>query len=93
MTRAAPPLPPQNDLLTYDGNLHRVHFRQWQILMTAVTVAITCWFATFGVVSAILSIMVGKHVLVAILAAGLNLPVQKPYPSMVRERSSLGGFA
>jgi hypothetical protein len=92
MTRVAPPLPPRQDSLRYDDNLHRVQFRLWQILMTTITVAITCWFATFGVVSAILSIMVGKHVLVAILAAGLKLPMNQP-SAITPERTSLGDFA
>jgi hypothetical protein len=93
MTHVAPPLPPQRDFLAYDDHLHRLRFRQWQILMTTVTVAITCWFMTFGVVSAILSIMIGKHVLVAILAAGLNLPGQPNASSDTRERTPLGGCA
>ncbi len=70
-----PPQPPQTYLVTFDEPLRRVHFRLWQILASAFTVILTCWFASFGLVPAIVAIMVAKHVLVAILAAGLRLPM------------------
>jgi hypothetical protein len=54
--------------------LRRVHFRLWQIALAAVTVGVTGWCYTFGVLAAIVATCVAKHVLVAILAAGLDLP-------------------
>src|SRR5262245_31960962 len=79
----APPPPPEAAIARFDENLRRVQFRLWQILMTAITVAITAWFVTLGPMSAILSLMVAKHVLVAILAVGLHLRPVEP--------NSLGG--
>jgi hypothetical protein len=38
----------------------------------------TVWLCTFGVLAAILSIMVAKHVLVAILLMGLGQDVPEP---------------
>ncbi len=72
MPQLAPPSPPESTLLTFDDGLRRVHFRLWQILMAGITVVLTAWFMTFGVWPAILALLVAKHVLVAIVAAGLN---------------------
>lgn len=60
-----------------DG-LYRLHFRLWQILMTALTVLVSGWFVTFGVIPAIISLMIAKHVLVAILMIGVDLPTNPP---------------
>jgi len=58
-----------------DGdNLYRLHFRLWQIMMTTITVLVSGWFVTFGVIPAIISLMIAKHVLVAILMVGLQPP-------------------
>jgi hypothetical protein len=54
--------------------LRRVHFRLWQIGLAAMTVGVTGWCYTFGPFAAITATCVAKHVLVAILAAGLDLP-------------------
>ena len=56
-----------------DDRLKRVHFRIWQILVTALTVLITGYFITLGPVLAVLAIMVAKHVLVAVLVQGLGV--------------------
>jgi len=66
MAHVAPPDVPRN--------LERVRFRIWQIFMTALTIVVTGWFCTLGVVPAIIALYMTKHVLVAILAMGLNLP-------------------
>jgi hypothetical protein len=60
-----------------DDGLRRLHFRLWQILMATITVLLTTWFMTFGVIPAIIALMVAKHVLVAILVLGLDLPEPK----------------
>ncbi len=65
--------PPVTVGLDDDGRLKRVHFRIWQIVMTAVTVLITGYFCTLGVVAAVLALMIAKHVLVAILVQGLGV--------------------
>jgi hypothetical protein len=74
MVDLAPPKAPASLVVTSDDGLYRLRFRLWQILMTALTVLFTTWFCTFGPVSTIVAIMVAKHVLVAILVAGLHLP-------------------
>jgi hypothetical protein len=68
---ALPPGPPR--LTTGDGDLRRLHFRLWQVLMTTLTVLATVWFMTLGPVPAIIALAVAKHVLVAILCMGLDL--------------------
>jgi hypothetical protein len=50
----------------------RMHLRMKQLFYTAVTVFLTAWFCTMGVIPAILALVVAKHVLVAILAMGLD---------------------
>jgi len=74
MPQLVPPeAPPPVVALGDDDPLKRVHFRIWQILMTALTVTITGYFVTLGPVMAVLALMVAKHVLVAILVQGLGV--------------------
>lgn len=73
MSCRVPPGPPVVVKVEDDG-IRRVHFRLWQILMTTLTVLITTWFCTFGFLPAIIALMVAKHVLVAILIRGFDLP-------------------
>jgi hypothetical protein len=79
MPQLVPPEAPPPVLVGVDddGRLRRVHFRLWQIAMTAVTVLITAWFVTLGPVVALLALMIAKHVLVAILVQGLGVDAQK----------------
>jgi hypothetical protein len=73
MSRLEPsPLPPNRMRIAEDDSLRRIHLRLWQILLTAVTVGITAWFASFGIIPAIVALMVAKHVLVALLMIGLE---------------------
>ena len=73
MPALAPPRPPV--IVTVDDEgLRRLHFRLWQILMATITVLLTTWFVTFGVIPAIIALMIAKHVLVAILVQGLDQP-------------------
>ena len=67
-----PPSPPRVASGENDG-LKRVRLRLYQILLTAVTLFVTAWFCTLGVLPAILALMVAKHVLVAILLMGLGM--------------------
>src|SRR5262249_29463116 len=75
MSLLAPPRHPVSVTID-DDNLRRLHFRLWQILMAAITVLLTTWFMTFGVVPAIIALMIAKHVLVAILVQGMDQPRQ-----------------
>ena len=72
MATVIPPLTPPTR--SDDGPLKRVHFRLWQIALTAITVLLTAWFFTFGPIPGVIALLVAKHVLVAILAMGLHLP-------------------
>ena len=77
---APPPLPPRVALAD-DWHLYRMHFRLWQIFISFFTVLVTAWLCTYGAAAAILSIMVAKHILVAILMMGHDLPpLPEPEP-------------
>jgi hypothetical protein len=52
-----------------------------QVRLTAIVVAGMCWFTTFGPISAILACMIGKHVLVAILAMRLGMKPELSSPT------------
>jgi hypothetical protein len=56
--------------------LRRIDFRLWQIGLSALTVVITGWCFTFGPLPGIIAAVIAKHVLVAIIAAGLDLPAE-----------------
>jgi hypothetical protein len=73
MAQLAPPKPPPRVALGDDDRLARLHFRLWQVMMTALTVLVCGWFVTLGPIPAIISLMVAKHVLVAILMVGLDM--------------------
>jgi hypothetical protein len=69
---APPPAPPrvaQGD----NDEVKRFRLRLVQVLATLVTVLVTAWLCTLGVIPAILAVMVAKHVLVAILVMGLGV--------------------
>ena len=67
---ALPPKPPVIGLDEKPSG--RMHLRMKQLFLTAVTVFLTAWFCTMGIIPAILALVVAKHVLVAILAMGIE---------------------
>jgi len=71
--------PPRTPRIALDDNddLNRLHMRMRQILASIVTVLVTVWFCTFGVIPAILALMTAKHVLVAILVMGLGVDAER----------------
>jgi len=71
-----PPLKLPPRIVTIDDYppLRRVHFRLWQIGMAGATVFVAGWCFTLSPLAGIAAAVVAKHVLVAILAAGLDLP-------------------
>ena len=75
MATVIPPLPPPT--VSDDNPLQRIHFRLWQIVLTAGTILVTAWFFTLGPVPGIIALLFAKHILVAILAMGLHLPPPK----------------
>jgi hypothetical protein len=77
---APPPLklPPRTATMDEYPPLRRVRFRLWQISLSSATVLVTAWCYTLGPFAAIVATVIAKHVLVAILAAGLDLPDEQP---------------
>jgi hypothetical protein len=73
----APPLKPPPPAVTLDDRapLRRIQFRLWQIGWAAAVVLVTGWcYYTLGPWAGITATVIAKHVLVAIIAAGLELP-------------------
>jgi hypothetical protein len=70
-----PPLKLPPRIVTMDDYppLRRIRFRLWQIGLSGATVFVTAWCFTLGPFAGIAAAVVAKHVLVAILAAGLDL--------------------
>ena len=68
-----PPRPPAV-VVSDDHPLRRVHFRLWQITVSAVTLLLTVWCFQLDLMLGLAVTFLTKHVLVAVLAAGLNLP-------------------
>lgn len=60
-----------------DDRLRRVRLRQMQILATAVTLSVTVWVCTLGVVPAIVALVTAKHVLVAIFLMGTRMATRE----------------
>jgi hypothetical protein len=69
---APPPSPPLMTVYDNDG-LRRFRMRLVQVMATTITILVTAWLCTLGAIPAILSLMVAKHVLVAILVMGLGV--------------------
>ena len=74
---APPQLPPRVTLADDDG-LRRLHFRLWQLTVTAITFLVTGWCFTIGPIPAIIAVMVAKHVLVVVLVMGMDFPAMYP---------------
>jgi hypothetical protein len=75
MAIIAPPQPPRRVTYAEGDGMKRVRFRLWQIVMSSITIFATTWVCTFGIIPAILALMVAKHILVAILVMGLDKSV------------------
>ena len=71
--------PPRTPRLALDDNddLKRLRLRLTQIVASIITILVTGWLCTFGAISAILALMVAKHILVAILMMGLGVDAQR----------------
>ncbi len=73
MSALLPPPPP----VELDGEgapVRRSQFRLWQITVSIVTLFLCFWFFTLGVFPGIAFLFLAKHILVAVLAAGLHYP-------------------
>jgi hypothetical protein len=56
-----------------DTPRRRVNFRVWQLAVVAATLLVTAWSYKLHVAIGIAMTFLAKHVLVAVLAAGLHL--------------------
>jgi hypothetical protein len=68
-----PPSPPVCVAVADHDGRNRKRLRLRQLLWTSLTVLVTAWCCTFGVIPAILALMIAKHILVAILVMGLGV--------------------
>lgn len=73
MSQLAPPAPPLRVALADDDGQRRVQARLYLLSWAVATVLVTAWLCTLGWVPAILSLVVAKHVLVALLVMGLGV--------------------
>ncbi|MCX7699813.1 MAG: hypothetical protein N2039_02955 [Gemmataceae bacterium] len=71
MDLAPPPRPPRTGMMDRPNGRIRRNLRL--ISWTSITVFLTAWFCTMGPIPAILSLVVAKHILVAILVMGLDV--------------------
>lgn len=73
-----PPQQPPRVALGDDDGLRRLRstLRLWAL--TGLTIMVTAWLMTFGLVPAILALVTAKHVLVAILVMGLGVDARQP---------------
>jgi hypothetical protein len=70
-----PPSPPQPlAQVEHEPPQQRINFRLQQIILTAITLGVTCWLWTIHPIVGIAATFLAKHVLVAILASGLTYP-------------------
>lgn len=74
MSRVMPPLKPPGVGYTDSDGVRRIRVRLWQIFMSAIVLVLSAWFCSFGVFPAIVTLLVAKHVLVAVIVVGLDLP-------------------
>jgi hypothetical protein len=73
MAQLLPPPPPPAMLVGDDDSRQHLLFRQWQLLMSTLTLMAAVWLTTFGKpLVTILAWVIAKHILVAILMMGLH---------------------
>jgi len=78
MPMLAPPEPPPLRVAVADDDrFRRLHFRLWQVAMSALTVLATAWLVTLGPIPGVLGLLTAKHILVAILVMGLGVDARR----------------
>jgi hypothetical protein len=79
MSFLAPPETPLYVTTGDDDRRRRLRFRLWQVIVSLITVLGTTWLITLGSpLLSITAVAVAKHILVAVLAMGLDLyPVEQ----------------
>jgi hypothetical protein len=73
MAQLTPPAPPPSLITGDDDRRQRLLFRQWQLLMSTLTIMAAVWCSTYGKpLLTILAWVVAKHILVAVFMMGLH---------------------
>ena len=75
-------VPPTPETASQDDARSRiVNFRVFQIGLSILTVGFTVWLWVIHPIAGIVATFITKHILVAILACGLEVPSAKPNDS------------
>lgn len=77
---APPPVPPRLVTTSDDDGAKRFRMRMTQVMATLVTLLVTAWVCTLGILPAIIAISLAKHILVAILLMGLGVDAPQSDP-------------
>ena len=77
MSQTAPPIPPPIVGVYDEPPRRRVQRRLLQIALAAATVFATAWCYQVHIALGLTATFLAKHILVAILAAGLRLPIRE----------------
>ena len=80
MAHLIPPPPPLRVTLADDDGLQGFRAKLWTLWMTSLTILVTAWFCTLGPISAVIALVIAKHILVAILVMGLGVDAKRPPP-------------
>jgi Flp pilus assembly protein TadB len=84
MAQLTPPAPPTTVFTGDDDSRQRLLFRQWQVLVSTLTLMAAVWLTTYGnPLLTIVAWVVAKHILVAVLMMGLHR-----YPRYKEERET-----
>jgi hypothetical protein len=65
-------IPPPRVIVGDNDESKRFRLRQFQVLVTFVTLLVTVWLCTLGWVTGLIGVLVAKHILVAVLIMGLG---------------------
>ncbi len=77
MSQIAPPLPPPIVGVHDEPPTHRVQRCLLHIALAAATVFATAWCYQMHIFLGLTATFLAKHILVAIIAAGLRLPIRE----------------
>ena len=77
MSQIVPPLPPPLVDVPDEPPMRRVQRRLLQIGLAAAVVFATAWCYQLHIALGLTATFLAKHILVAILAAGLRLPIRE----------------
>jgi hypothetical protein len=76
MSQTAPPTAPFVDVRD-ESPMHRVQTRLLQVALAAATIFATAWCYQLHIALGLTATFIAKHILVAILASALRLPIRE----------------